>query len=86
MAGEAFDNREGKIWHNGKMLQWQDANLHVLSHGLHYGSTVFEGARAYNGKIFKLHDHTSRLFFSAKELGLKFHLLKKKLIRPAKKS
>ena len=69
MAGKSFDNRDGKIWYNGRLIQWRDANLHVLNHGLHYGSSVFEGARAYNGKIFKLDEHTSRLFFSAKELG-----------------
>ena len=54
MAGLSFDQREGSIWMNGKFVPWQDANLHVLSHGLHYGSGVFEGERAYNGKIFKL--------------------------------
>jgi branched-chain amino acid aminotransferase len=85
MAGEAFDNREGKIWHNGKMLQWQDANLHVLSHGLHYGSTVFEGARAYNGKIFKLHEHTTRLFFSAKELGFEIPFTKEEVNQACQK-
>ena len=54
MSGESFDNRNGKIWYNGKMVEWRDANLHLLSHGLHYGSSVFEGARAYNQNIFKL--------------------------------
>ena len=69
MSGESFDNRNGKIWYNGKMVEWRDANLHLLSHGLHYGSSVFEGARAYNQNIFKLEAHTERLFFSANELG-----------------
>ena len=69
MTGESFDNRDGKIWFNGEMVHWQDANIHVLNHGLHYGSSVFEGARAYNQKIFKLTEHTSRLFFSANQLG-----------------
>ena len=54
---------------NGKFVPWQDANLHVLSHGLHYGSGVFEGERAYNGKIFKLQEHTDRLINSGKMLG-----------------
>ena len=68
MSGESFDNRNGKIWYNGKMVEWRDANLHLLSHGLHYGSSVFEGARAYNQNIFKLEAHTERLFFSANGL------------------
>ncbi len=69
MAGLSFDQREGSIWMNGKFVPWQDANLHVLSHGLHYGSGVFEGERAYNGKIFKLQEHTDRLINSGKMLG-----------------
>ena len=50
---EGFDNREGKIWLNGKLVEWNDSKIHVLNHGLHYASSVFEGERAYNGKIFK---------------------------------
>ena len=69
MAGLPFDQREGSIWMNGKFVPWQDANLHVLSHGLHYGSGVFEGERAYNGKIFKLQEHADRLINSGKMLG-----------------
>ncbi len=69
MAGLPFDQREGAIWMNGKFVPWEDANLHVLSHGLHYGSGVFEGERAYNGKIFKLEEHTDRLINSGKMLG-----------------
>ncbi len=69
MAGLSFDQREGAIWMNGKFVPWQEANLHVLSHGLHYGSGVFEGERAYNGKIFKLEEHTDRLINSGKMLG-----------------
>lgn len=63
-----FDQREGAIWYNGDMVPWGDANLHVLSHGLHYGSCVFEGERAYGGEIFKLTEHTERLHESAKLL------------------
>ena len=65
----AFDQRDGFIWMNGEMVPWADSKIHVLTHGLHYGSCVFEGARAYNGRIFKLEEHTERLFYSAGELG-----------------
>lgn len=70
MAGVSFDNMGGKIWYNGELVPWADATLHVLSHGLHYASSVFEGERAYNGKIFKLREHTERLFYSAQILGM----------------
>ena len=66
-----FDNRLGFIWLDGRFVKWNQAKLHVLSHGLHYASCVFEGARIYNGKIFKLNEHTKRLFFSSKILGFK---------------
>jgi branched-chain amino acid aminotransferase len=69
MSGPSFDDRDGLIWFNGKMIPWRDANIHVLSHGLHYASSVFEGERAYAGNIFKLRQHTERLFFSANQLG-----------------
>lgn len=65
-----FDDRDGLIWFDGKAVDWRDAKIHVLSHGLHYASVVFEGERAYSGKIFKLHDHTLRLFKSAELLGM----------------
>ena len=61
MAGEPYDNREGVIWTNGAMVPWKDAQLHVLSHALHYASSVFEGERVYGGEIFKLTEHTMRL-------------------------
>ena len=64
-----YDKRKGKIWFNGLVVDWEKANLHVLSHGLHYGSCVFEGERVYNGKIFKLREHTDRLIYSAKRMG-----------------
>ena len=54
-----FDKREGKIWYNGDLVEWQDAQLHVISHGLHYASLVFEGLRVYEGEIFKLEEHLS---------------------------
>lgn len=63
-----FDKREGFIWFNGELVAWQDAKLHVLTHGLHYGSCVFEGERAYGGKIFKSTEHSERLHKSAEIL------------------
>lgn len=63
-----FDKREGFIWYNGKLVPWQDAKVHVLNHGLHYGSCVFEGIAIYNDKIFKLKEHSQRLIDSAKLL------------------
>jgi branched-chain amino acid aminotransferase len=65
-----FDNRDGFIWLNGKFVEWRDANIHVLNHGLHYASCVFEGLRIYDGRIFKLNEHIERLFDSAKILDL----------------
>ncbi len=64
-----FDNRDGFIWLDGTMVPWRDAKLHVLSHGLHYASAVFEGERAYAGNIFRLRDHTNRLIHSGRLLG-----------------
>lgn len=64
-----FDDREGHIWLDGKLVPWRDAKVHVLTHGLHYGSCIFEGQRVYNRKIFKLQQHTSRLFESARLMG-----------------
>ena len=66
-----YDARDGYIWLNGEMVAWRDANLHVLSHGLHYGSCVFEGERAYGGKVFKLTEHSQRLIDSGRILGFK---------------
>jgi branched-chain amino acid aminotransferase len=64
-----FDDRDGWIWWNGALVPWRDAKLHVLSHGMHYASAVFEGERAYAGNIFRLRDHTDRLINSARILG-----------------
>ncbi len=66
-----FDKRSGKIWYNNELVEWQDAKCHVISHGLHYASLVFEGERVYDGEIFKLKEHTERLFYSAKRLDIK---------------
>jgi branched-chain amino acid aminotransferase len=66
-----FDKRSGKIWFDGNLVEWKDAKLHVLTHGLHYASSVFEGLRVYDGLIFKLNEHTERLFYSASRLGFK---------------
>ena len=60
-----FDDRDGFIWVNGTMVPWRDAKLHILSHGLHYGGSVFEGERVYDGQVFKLKDHGKRLHKSA---------------------
>ena len=65
-----FDKRIGFIWYNGEFVEWQNATTHVLNHGLHYGSCVFEGLRVYGEKIYKLEKHTDRLFFSAQRMGI----------------
>lgn len=64
-----YDDKDGVIWFDGEMVPWRDANVHVLTHGLHYASCVFEGQRSYGGTIFKLQQHTERLFQSAREMG-----------------
>ncbi len=69
MALLPFDDRDGSIWLDGSLVPWRDARLHVLSHGLHYGSAVFEGERAYASNIFRLRDHTSRLINSGRLLS-----------------
>ena len=74
-----FDNRPGYIWLDGKFIKWNKAKIHILSHGLHYGSCVFEGARIYNQKIFKLNEHTKRLFLSSKILGFKLPYTEKRI-------
>ena len=68
---QAFDKREGWIWMNGSFVPWENATTHVISQGLHYASSVFEGERAYGGKIFKSKEHTKRLFKSASIIGMK---------------
>ena len=65
---QSYDKIDGVIWYDGKLVRWADANLHVLSHGLHYASCVFEGERAYGGKVFKSTEHSERLKASARIL------------------
>jgi branched-chain amino acid aminotransferase len=69
MSATPFDQRDGWIWYDGQIVPWKDAKLHVLSHGLHYGSSVFEGERAYGGEIFKSREHSERLKKSGEILG-----------------
>ena len=66
----AYDDRDGKIWIDGKLVEWRDAKVHILTHALHYGSSVFEGERCYDGKIFKCHEHSERLIESARLLAM----------------
>src|SRR6056300_118755 len=67
----SFENRDGWIWMNGNFIPWKNATSHIVSQGLHYASAVFEGERAYNGKIFKSEEHTKRFFKSAEIIGIK---------------
>ncbi len=64
-----FDDRDGWIWIDGKLVPWREANVHILTHAMHYASSVFEGQRAYGGVIFKLSEHSARLRNSAELLG-----------------
>ncbi|MEM7684847.1 MAG: branched-chain amino acid aminotransferase [Pseudomonadota bacterium] len=68
--GTGYDDRDGFIWMDGKMVDWRSAKVHLLTHGLHYGSSVFEGERAYGGKIFESVKHSQRLLFSGNELDI----------------
>lgn len=70
MTPAPFDDRDGWIWFDGNFVPWREARVHVLTHGLHYASSVFEGERMYEGEIFKLHEHTLRLFRSAELLDM----------------
>jgi branched-chain amino acid aminotransferase len=69
MATAPFDDRDGVIWWDGALVPWREAKLHVLSHGLHYATSVFEGERAYGGIVFRLREHTERLLGSARLIG-----------------
>ena len=80
-----YDKRSGKIWHNNELVDWQEVKLHVLSHGLHYGSCVFEGLRVYDGEIFKLEEHTDRFFYSAKRMDIKIPYSKDEINQATKK-
>ena len=68
---KSFEDRDGWIWMNGNFIPWKNATSHIVSQGLHYASAVFEGERAYNGKIFKSEEHTKRFFKSAQIIGIK---------------
>ena len=74
-----FDNRDGLIWMNGEFIAWNDAKCHVITQGMHYASSVFEGERAYKGKIFKSKEHTNRLFKSANTLGMEIPFTEKQI-------
>ena len=74
MADQSYDQREGFIWLDGKFVPWQEATTHVLTHALHYASSVFEGERSYMGNIFELELHTARLIKSGQILGFEIPL------------
>ena len=80
-----YDKRSGKIWYNNELVDWQEVKLHVLSHGLHYGSCVFEGLRVYDEEIFKLEEHTDRFFYSAKRMDIKIPYSKDEINQATKK-
>ena len=80
-----YDKREGKIWYNNELVDWNNVKLHVLSHGLHYASCVFEGLRVYDGEIFKLEEHTQRLFHSAKRMDIKIPYFEEEINQATKK-
>ena len=80
-----YDKRSGKIWFNGETVDWKDANIHILNHGLHYASCVFEGERVYEGEIFRLEEHTERLFYSAKRMGIIIPYTKEQINNASKK-
>jgi len=80
-----YDKREGKIWYNNELVDWNDVKLHVLSHGLHYASCVFEGLRVYDKEIFKLEEHTKRLFHSAKRMDIKIPYSEDEINKATKK-
>ena len=84
MALIPFDDRDGVIWFNGTLVPWREARLHVLSHGLHYASAVFEGERVYGGHVFKLAEHSERLANSAKILGFELPVSVAELDRATK--
>ena len=79
-----YDKRSGKIWFNAELVDWKSAKVHLLSHGLHYASCVFEGERVYDGEIFKLQEHTKRLFYSASRMGMKMPYSEEEINRACK--
>ena len=80
-----YDKREGKIWYNNDLVDWQDVKIHILSHGLHYASCIFEELRVYDGEIFKLEEHTDRLYYSAKKMDIKIPYSKDEINNATKK-
>ena len=80
-----FDQRSGKIWFNNELCEWQDARVHIISHGMHYASLVFEGLRVYNTKIFKLDEHIERLFNSARILDMKIPYSNQEIVEATNK-
>ena len=80
-----YDKRSGKIWYNNQLVDWADVKLHVLSHGMHYASCVFEGERVYDGSIFKLEEHTSRFFHSARRMGFEIPYTEEEINNASKK-
>ena len=80
-----YDKRSGKIWFNNELVEWKDTKVHVLSHGLHYASCVFEGERVYDGDIFKLEEHTSRFFHSARRMGFEIPYSENEINEASKK-
>lgn len=81
MAIIPFDDRDGSLWFDGKMIPWRDAKIHVLTHGLHYASSCFEGERMYDGRIYKLEEHTTRLFESARILDMEIPFTEEEINR-----
>ncbi len=81
MAATAFSDRDGLIWMDGKILPWREANIHILTHGLHYASAVFEGERAYSGNIFKDKEHSDRLIRSAELIDMKMTMTSEDISR-----
>ena len=77
--GVSFDKIDGVIWYDGRLVPWADANVHILTHGLHYASAVFEGERAYGGRVFKSREHSERLKQSATGVWILPSLMKKML-------
>ncbi len=76
---DSFDDRDGSLWMDGALVPWRSAKTHVLSHGLHYASSVFEGERMYSGRIYKLEEHTARLFESARILDMTIPFTEKQI-------
>ncbi len=69
-AGSSYDDRDGFIWMDGDLVEWRNAKVHVLTHAMHYASSVFEGERAYGGRIFKSEEHSHRLLASGKAMDI----------------